>query len=934
MKPIKRRAAYLLFVLLSTLALAAAPAVEFGAHAAARPAQTPQTTLPKGVGRVTSVEGITEYRLANGLRVLLFPDQSKQTATVNVTYMVGSRYENYGETGMAHLLEHLMFKGSSQHTNVPQELTEHGSRPNGTTSFDRTNYFETFPATDANLEWAIKLEADRMVNSFIAKKDLDSEMTVVRNEYEQGENNPFSVALKRLLSTAYEWHNYAKTTIGARSDIENVPIERLQAFYHKYYQPDNALLLVAGKFDPSKGLALIAENFGAIPRPTRALPVNYTVEPTQDGERTAVVRRTGDSQAALVGYHIPAGSHSDFAAISILTQILADSPSGRLYKSLVEPKKAAAVFGVNFQLHDPGMMILGALVRKDASLDAARDTMLNTIEDVRQKPLTAEEVERARASLLANIEQTLNSSDEVGLALSEWVGMGDWRLFFINRDNIKKAKLEDVQRVAASYLKPSNRTVALFIPTDKPDRSEVPPAPDLAALVNDYKGGAEVAAGEAFDPSPSNIDVRTRNLDLPGGLKVTLLPKKTRGNTIVVQMNLRFGDEKALMNKSTAADLAGGMLMRGTAKHTRQQIQDEIDRLKARVTVFGDVSSAGFSIETVRENLPAVLSLVAEVLRESSFPAPEFDQLKNEQIAFTELQLKEPQAVAFSAFERHMNPYPKGDPRYVATLEEEIAETKAATLDGAKKFYADFYGASNGELAVVGDFDDKAVENQLTNLFGSWKSPHPYSRLVTEYKDIPAVNQSFETPDKANAVFLAGIRLNLRDDDPDYPALVLGNYILGGGFLNSRLATRIRQKEGLSYGVGSRLNASPLDKNGQFSASAIYAPQNAAKLEAAFKEEIARALKDGFTSEEVAAAKSGYLQSQQVSRSQDQELAGRLLSNRFLNRTFAWDSEFEKKIAALTPDQIVGAMRRHIDPSKMTIVKAGDFAKGAGSSPH
>src|SRR5262245_47748992 len=193
-------------------------------------AQAPAAPLPAGVQRVTSVEGITEYALPNGLRVLLFPDQSKSTITVNVTYLVGSKHENYGETGMAHLLEHLLFKGSTKHTDIPKELQDHGSRPNGTTSYERTNYFETFSASDVNLEWALDLESDRMVNSFVAKKDLDSEMTVVRNEFEAGENNPLGVLYQRVLSTAYPWHNYGKSTIGSRADIENVPIDRLQAF--------------------------------------------------------------------------------------------------------------------------------------------------------------------------------------------------------------------------------------------------------------------------------------------------------------------------------------------------------------------------------------------------------------------------------------------------------------------------------------------------------------------------------------------------------------------------------------------------------------------------------------------------------------------------------------------------------------------------------
>ncbi len=896
---------------------------------AARPQQAP---LPRGVERFTSVEGLTEYRLANGLRVFSFPDQSKQTITVNVTYLVGSRHENYGETGMAHLLEHLMYKGSKNHPNIPQELTEHGTRPNGSTLFDRTNYFETFTSTDANLDWAIKMEADRMVNSFIAKKDLDTEMTVVRNEYESGENQPALVVFKRVFAAAYDWHNYSNLPIGAKSDIENVPIDRLQAFYHRYYQPDNAVLLVAGKFDPARTLPLISDNFGPIPRPTRTIDPIYTVEPAQDGERTVAVKRVGDTQFVGVGYHVPAGSHPDFAAVDILNQILADTPSGRLYKALVETKKAASVQSLNIPLHDPGLMLLLVEVRKEQLLDAARDALIQAVEEVITKPPTQEEVDRERTGLLKNIDLTLNSAEQVGLELSEWMAQGDWRLFFLHRDHLRNVTPADVQRVAAAYLKQTNRTVGLFIPTEKPDRADIPPVPDVAALVKDYKGSAVVAEGEAFDPSPSNIESRTVRSDIPIGLKLALLPKKTRGNTVVATMTFRFGDEKSLMNRGTAAQLAGEMLMRGTSRHTRQQIQDVFDKLKARVSVSAGPNSIGASVETTRENLPAVLRLVGEVLREPSFPLTEFEQLKQETLAGIEEEQREPQAVGGTQFDRHLNPYPKGDVRYTSTPEEEIAEVNAAKLDDLKKFYADFYGASNGEMSVVGDFDAKEIEKLAGELFGSWKSPRPFSRLVTVYQNIPPINQSFETPDKANAVFLGGMRLNLRDDDADYAALVLGNYMLGGGFLNSRLATRVRQKEGLSYGIGSGLTANPLDKNGQFFVQAIYAPQNVTKVETAIKEEIARAIKDGFTAEEVTAAKSGYLQSQQVSRAQDGGLAHKLAQYRYLNRTLAWDADLDKKIAALTPEEIVAAMRRHLDPSKLTIVKAGDFAKSGGKA--
>lgn len=896
------------------------------------PAQAGQQTaaaLPKGVERVTSVEGITEYRLDNGLRVLLFPDQSKQTITVNLTYMVGSRHENYGETGMAHLLEHLMFKGTPTHPNIPDELSQRGGQGDATTSFDRTNYFLTFSATDENLDWVLKLEADRMVNSNIAKKDLDSEMTVVRNEYENGENNPNLAVFKRIFGTAFDWHNYSNLPIGARSDVENVPIERLQAFYRKYYQPDNAILLIAGKFDSNKALQMVANSFGKVPRPTRVLQPIYTTEPPQEGERATVTRRTGDTQLVGVGYHIPSGSHPDFAAIDLLSYILGDTPTGRLHKALVETKKAASASSFSLPLHDPGLAIFSAEVRKEGSLDEATEILLRTIEEAAAKPPTAEEVERARTASLKEIELTLNDSESVGLELSEWMAQGDWRLFFINRDRIKKVTPADIQRVAAQYLKSSNRTVGKFIPVDKPDRTEVPAAPDIAALVKDYKGEAVVAEGETFDTSNANIMARTTEARLPGGLELALLPKDTRGDTVIVTLQLRFGDEKSLMNRETAAQLAGSMLMRGTAKHTRQQIQDELDKLKARVSVSGGVTTAQASIETVRGNLPAVLRLVAEILREPSFPASEFEQLKQEYLAAVESQRSDPQASAIVAFNRHMNPYPKGHVHYTPTFDESIAEIKSVTLEDVKKFYQDFYGASNATMAVVGDFDAKEIEKLSAELFGSWKSPRPFARVPSVYKEIAAVNQSIETPDKANAFFVAGLKLNMKDDHPDYPALLLADYMLGGGLLNSRLSTRIRQKEGISYAVGTGFTAHPIDSEGSFTAYAIYAPQNAAKLEAAFKEEIARALKDGFAAEEVEAAKKGFLQAWQLGRSQDAQLAGKLAFYLYLNRTFAWDADMEQKIARLTPEQVTEALRRHIDPSKITIFKAGDFAKAA-----
>ncbi len=889
--------------------------------------------LPAGVTRIASVEGITEYRLSNGLQVLLFPDASKPTATINMTYMVGSRHEGYGESGMSHLLEHLVFKGTPKHPNIPQELTEHGARPNGSTWFDRTNYFETVPATDANIEWALDLEADRMVNSFIAKKDLESEYTVVRNEFESRENSPQNVLLERVMSTAYLWHGYGRSTIGAKADLENVPIERLQAYYRRYYQPDNAMLVVAGKIDPAKVLPIIAQKFGAIPKPVRSLDrgnmifPTYTEEPTQDGEREVSLRRTGDVQVAMAAYHVPAAAHPDYPAVAVLAHVLGSAPSGRLYKALVESKKAASAGAFSWALKEPSLLMANASVRKDQSLDEAKALLVNTTEAITGMAATAEEVERARTALVKNIELQLTNSESVGLDLSEWASAGDWRLIYIYRDRLKKVTPADVQRVASAYLKPSNRTVGLFHPTDKPDRAVVAAVTDaeVRTLAAAYRGDSSYVAGEAFDPSPTNIDARTTRSALPNGMKLALLPKGTRGATVTARITLRFGDEQSLAGRVAAARWMGAMLSRGTKSKTRQQISDAFDQLKTQASFSSSGNAITANITTTRPNLHAALRLAAEVLKEPAFPQQEFDTYKAQQLASVENFRTEPQVIAQTALMKKLTPYPKGHPQYVTSVDEDIENFKAITVDAVKGVYTDLVGASYGDLAAVGDFSADSVTAIARELFGAWRSPKPFTRFVRTYFDVNGTTEKIETPDKANAVYFAGQNLKVRDDSREWPALVIGNYMMGGGFLNSRLATRIRQRDGLSYGVGSGISAQQLDSVGTFTESAIYNPENVVRLEAAFQEELEKVLKDGFTADEVEKAKQGYLQQMLQNRAQDSFLVGLFSSQALTGRTMRYDTQFETWMAALTPAEVNAAIKKHIDPKKLSVVMAGDF---------
>jgi len=454
-------------------------------------------------------------------------------------------------------------------------------------------------------------------------------------------------------------------------------------------------------------------------------------------------------------------------------------------------------------------------------------------------------------------------------------------------------------------------------------RTEVPPTPTVEEAMEGFVPKAATSTAEAFDVSQANIDKRTKRFKI-GNVDVALLAKKNRGETVNVALTMRIGNEKALFGQRMNARLAGAMLARGTTRFTRAQLSDEFDRLK----ISGRISGPGASIQTTKPNLEESLRLVAHVLKEPSFPQQEYDQLVNQNVTSIMANMTEPGPRAGDEIAKHFNIYPKGDWRYNPTLEESLALVKAAKLEDVKKFHQQFYGADPAEIAIVGDFDEVAVTKVLNEIFANWKPAVPFEHVTAEYRDIAPIERTVATPDKENAVFIARENVNMRDDDPDYPALFVADYILGGGAgFDSRLANRIRQKEGLSYGVGSELTVGPLDRASVWSAFAIAAPQNMAKVEVAFKEELARAIKDGFTDAEVANAKSGILQASAQSRAQDGSVAAGWIANLYLGRTWAWSKQLEDKIAALTTAQVSAALRKHIDPTKVTVVKAGDFSK-------
>jgi zinc protease len=661
----------------------------------------------------------------------------------------------------------------------------------------------------------------------------------------------------------------------------------------------------------------------------------------------------------IVAYHAVAAGHPDAAPLQVLAGVMNGGrggrggggarPDGRLEKALVDTKLAqTATMGFQ-QLHDPGLVQVSATLTKDQSLDAVRDAIVKTIDEVATNPPTQEEVERVRSQLVRGLENNLSNPQAIATgALNTAIAQGDWRLMFLQHDRLVKVQPPDLVRVAKEYFKPSNRTVGYYTPDMSPDRTVVPSRPDLQSTLTNYTSSVTVVRGESFEPTIANIDSRIARSRLPNGMRVAVLSKRTANNMVTATIDLRFGDRTTLVDRREAASMAGSLLMSGTRRYTRQQLQEQFRTLNAQVNVVGGggaggggggggrgggaggggLPNASASITAPAENFLAAVRLAVEILKEPALPQDEFDRIKTQRVKALEELPTEPTQLAAERLNRYLSPFAKGDAQYAPTREEQLSEARSVTLDDARKFHSEFYGANYGVFAVVGPVAPAVVQQAATELLGAWNTAKRYTPLVTPFKKVAPINEKIETPDKANAQFLAGQRFQLSQNDPDYPAIVLASYMFGEP-ITSRISDRIRNREGLSYGANARLTVPAEGDSALLSGTVSLNPGAGPRVESSFVDELKKVYADGFTAAEVARAQKAYLDARMVGRSTDGALLTLIASHEQLDRPFTWDANLERRIQALTAGDINAAFRKYIDPSALSIVKAGDF-KAAG----
>lgn len=902
-------------------------------------------------GAAPSGPGVAEHTLKNGMKVLVLEDHAAPVATFSVFYRVGSRFESAGSTGSAHLLEHMMFKGTKRFKKgeIMAALDRIGAQWNATTYYDYTNYFETVSID--KLDFAMGLEADRMQHSRILDEERDLERIVVRNELERGENSPTRALTQDLWATAFKAHPYHHPVIGWRSDVELVPTSKLREFYKAYYQPDNAIAVVVGDFKAADALAMVEKHFGAIPGGHR-FPAPYTAEPPQRGERRVVIRKAGDLKVVGLAYKAPAAADPDTVPLKVLHLVLSGEldlgPFGdplaagignRLYQALVE-KELATGAGIEYTpMKDPSLFVLMATPRPEVDHAKVEEALRAQVERAKSELVGPEELARAKSRAQAAYGLMQDGTSGRAMLLGYFATIADWRLAEDFPRQVQAVTAEDLQRVARKYLADDQLTAGWFVPTSAPVAGakaslEGPLERSRGEALRGFDGASsaggplassvESAAPARRDPAAPSVAPpaapKVQRVELPNGL--TLLVRENHASpTVSVSGTIKAGSAFDPQDKPGTASMTARALLRGTKRHTKLELARALEEVGASLGYAPGAEEVSVSARALSKDLGLVLDLLAETLTEPSFPKGEVEKLKRETVAHLRQAEDSPSTRARRAFYEGL--YPKGHPYYVYPLEEAIAAAEGMTPEMLSAFHADRYGAGSIVLAVVGDVNAAEVTAAVQKRLGGLKAQ---ARAKVAVPPVPiraeAGREIVFVPDKANVDVLIGAQGDIRRADPSYYPAAVANFAFGGA-ASSRLFQEVRDRLGLTYGIYSSLSAT--HGAGPWSVWMTLNPSNVDRAVEVVQKLSGDLAREGLSEAELAAAKETLIGKYKVGLATNSGVASALAAFESYDFPETFIEEHPRRIAAVTRGEVLSALRRSFRPKDALVVVAGTY---------
>ena len=887
-----------------------------------------------GFEYIESSVGIEEYKMSsNDLTVLLMEDHSAPVVTFMVTYHVGSRNEAIGYTGSTHLLEHLMFKGSrsfnkKRNTAIWTVLQNVGARINATTWLDRTNYFELLPSE--HLETAIAIEADRMRNAFLREEDREPEMTVVRNEFERGENDPFDALDKNIWATAYQAHPYHHSTIGWRSDIENVSTERLREFYNTYYWPNNATVTIIGDFEKEDALKLVRKYFGKHKKSPHNIPEMYTTEPKQEGPRRFVIKRKGETGIVGIAHKSPNGLNNDTYALQILSKILGGGKSSRLYRKIVDKGLATSLFMWDFPFKDNGLFATYVFMTPDTDHGEIEQLVLDEYDNIKLNGIKNDEIKRAKAQIRSEMAFSRDGSYSIASALNEAIAIGDWKFYTTYSAKISAVTAEDIKNAANKYLQENLSTTGYFIPEIKNGDGDTGGTPNVHQPLN-YRKEAFAESGavksslkrrKTTKPQSSIASQIVTSSPVDGlELKTTNTPIK---DVVTITGSILGGDMFSPATNKAVAELTADMLDEGTTRQNKFEISERLEAVGARLSFASDKYRVRFNARCLKEDIPLVIELLGEQLRSPAFNESDLENLKKRLVGNLQRAKENTRAQASGRFSRII--YPESHPNYSREIDDEIADVEKTSVADLQTYHKNSYGLGNMLVVAVGDVDNAILLKALQDAFGDWnQSDLTIPVRTSSANDISSTTQYITMEDKTSVDMFLGVPIGIDRKHEDYYALMVGNYILGGNFA-ARLMQTVRDQMGLTYGIYSSIGGVGNGNDGYWSVWGTFAPNLLQEGKRATLDQINNWVK-GITIEELNAKKETIKGSYKVGLATTGGLAGQILMNTEKGYEDIMLDDYPNIINQLTLNKVNAAIQKYINPNSLIIVAAGTINK-------
>lgn len=891
---------------------------------------------------VKSQQEIQEYQLDNGLKVILAPNQKENKVFMNMVYLTGSLNDPQGKGGLAHLLEHLAFKGTE---NVPAEefqrrLDQYSLMHNASTDYYSTKYTNIIRPETRAVNEMIYLEAERMDKLVMQEKYVPAEIAIVKREREVRMDQPFSVLLDQVWKSAYGNQYFGRLPIGDLNELQSIKMQELNQFYRTWYAPNNAILVMTGKFDQAAVLKQIDQHFSPIA--ARQIPKQVQV-PRLDSnkiqQRNFVVQK--GSQLAKFNLYLNGNDEKIKTALVLSPYLHTLQPSGHLYQALVETGKSTMVQSSTWLDQDFNLVLMGALYAPNHDAKQVQTGLNQSIEQA--KNFDDAELQRVKNLIRNQADSVMNDAVALGGRLSDYAVayQGDWTQYWRDLNNIQQLNADELNQRLKHFFTAQHRVIGDIQPTPEDqkqaltaknnpntaktlDQQDAPVTPlkDVQSYqqeVTDYVQKSKQALIQN--------EKKIQRGSLKNGAKYALFPTATRDDKTYATISVNFGTAQSLFKQGEILDLTAYLLLRASQEHSLQDIADQSIAAGGSAFAQADANAIHIQIVAKKEKFNAFFNFVLDVMQNPSFEQSQFDLIRSQSLSSLERPYTEPETVAALTMARLIEIYPQGDLRYHFEPEFAKQQLQAATQAQVQQLYRHFFAMNHAHIAITGEFDPKQIKKTLVQRLGQSRNTEAYQRLDSAYTAYPAKKLHVLAEQREFGSYQSLLTLPLGVNHPDTPAMMVLSYILGESQLSSRLAQELREKNALVYGFSSGLSLSEFEQSGALSISAQYSAGKSAQVSQAVHKVLQDLRRDGVSLQEVEAAKADILKKRVTALEDERSIHRMLVPQLEQGRDLRYRERRDQALAKLTKADVDAVIQKYLRLEHLLEVAADQYGQ-------